>query len=185
MVLRGARLRQAVHLRHKVYQDVIISRPRTYRAITVKHLGQAAGLARTRSPVHLEHRLRPLFNGFKTARSMATCPAFEEEAATRSHAYGHLEEDTKAFDPWTTEGGGPARDGTLLNRAKDFSEHNPYKTPPDRHVHDPPRRWGPRAPLTTCRWRAADLVTTWPAKQPISPNAGPILTRSSYGEGGI
>jgi pimeloyl-ACP methyl ester carboxylesterase len=67
-----------------------------------------------------------VFYGFKTAL-YGDVPAFEEEAARLDRLLTHLEEDYKSITIVTHSKGGLLAMRTLLNRAKDFPNKQPYK----------------------------------------------------------
>jgi pimeloyl-ACP methyl ester carboxylesterase len=113
-----------LHLRHKVFQpkDVIVF-VHGFIGDYVNTWGKPKVLL---DDPRFNRNYDFVFYGFKTAL-YGDVPAFEEEAARLDRLLTHLEEDYKSITIVTHSKGGLLAMRTLLNRAKDFPNKQPYK----------------------------------------------------------
>jgi pimeloyl-ACP methyl ester carboxylesterase len=113
-----------LHLRHKVFQpkDVIIF-VHGFIGDYVDTWGKPKVLL---DDPRFNRNYDFVFYGFKTAL-YGDVPAFDEEAANLDHLLTHLEENYNTITIVTHSKGGLLAMRTLLNRAKDFPNKQPYK----------------------------------------------------------
>src|SRR5215510_13186411 len=113
-----------LHLRHNVFQakDVIVF-VRGFTGDYVNTWGKPKVLL---DDPRFNRNYDFVFYGFKTAL-FGDVPAFDEEAARLDQLLTHLEEDYKTITIVTHSKGGLLAMRTLLNRAKDFPNKQPYK----------------------------------------------------------
>src|SRR5215472_17439585 len=113
-----------LHLRHKVFQpkDVIVF-VHGFIGDYVNTWGKPKVLL---DDPRFNRNYDFVFYGFKTAL-FGDVPAFDEEAARLDRLLTHLEEDYKTITIVTHSKGGLLAMRTLLNRAKDFPNKQPYK----------------------------------------------------------
>jgi len=113
-----------LHLRHKVFQakDVIVF----VHGFIGDYLNTWGKPKLLLEDPRFNRNYDFVFYGFKTAL-FGDVPAFDEEAARLDRTLTHLEQDYQSITIVTHSKGGLLAMRTLLNRAKDFPNKQPYK----------------------------------------------------------